>query len=473
MKYKLFFWGLLIIVSTSVVAQYTSDYHKIFGSPYSSSVNCICTDTDGNTYLAGEFNKNLIMGSYRYKDRWGGFIARLDINNEIVWMHRADMKIKNIEITGNVLSIFAQSSKSSNFAGHPIAYSGEHYMAVLASVNTENGEVIWLKELTGSADVFAADMTLGGVKNDIYITGAFRNEINLDGKTLNKTHEKNNFIAKISQDGKLHWMKQVSGGDTFVTGITISAIAANQYGDFAITGELSGIADFAGHCFDVTDLKNDNPMIASHRFVYVANFDSEGRFLRIHRAITEAEVTDMAFHNDQVYLCGYYTGAYIPERIGAFSIFGDTTVIDAVTNNKGSLLENWFVICFKGEHPYWHISTKGQNSSRALSIVADKQGNCYAGGFFYDHIILPNNTEVKTLEAPFTPGMLVMKISDTGELLWAKTADKPTGLTKVFNVSLNHMLVVCGEISGNAMFGNMFVESRGKHQNGFVAKFDL
>ena|GEM_PF-5239629 len=472
MKYFLFSVFFIVAGFVAVQAQYTSDVHKIFGSPYSSSVNCICTDAAGNTYLAGEFNKSLLMGPYKYKDRWGGFIAKLDVTNEVIWMKRADMQIRNLELMDSLLIVFAQNTRTLSFAGTPISYTGENYMALLASVSAATGTVKWTREITGSLDVFAADMAVSG--KDICVAGAFRETVSVDGKILKKTHEKNNYIARFTADGKCKWLKYVSGGDSFVTGITIAAIAVNQYGDLAITGELNGSADFAGKCYDVAELKNAKTIVTGDAFVYIAYFDAEGNVLRVHRAISEAQVTDIAFNKDQVYLCGFYTGAYLPQQPGAFSVFGDTSRINAVLNDKGGLLESWYVLSFRGNEPLWCYTTTGKNSSRPLSIVADNEGNCYTGGFFYDNIVLKDGTQFNAFSlAPFTPAMLVMKLSSKGEMLWVKTADKATGNNKIYDVSLNHKLVTCGEISGNAMFGNFFIESRGKHQNGFTFKFDL
>jgi len=462
---------IFILLNSYLFAQHTTELYKVFGSPYSSTINCICTDMDGSTYVGGEFTKSLLMGPYKFKDKWGGFIAKVDDQNQVIWMKRADMKFRNMELIDSSLIVFAQNSQTVNFAGTELQYRGQNFNSVLASISINTGDVKWIKEISGEGDVYAADMTI--CKKDIFITGSFRVGMALDKYTLKKTHEKNNFIARLTAEGKVIWLNKVSGGDSFITGATISAIAANQNGDFVISGEIAGSADFAGYCFDVAEFNSKSENTTSEGCVYYAYFTGDGKCIRVNKAITEAEVTDIALFGDQVYLCGYYSGAYLLQRPIAASIFGDTVVLNSVQSPTGSLLETWFVISLRDNEPLWALTTKGKNSSRALSLVVDDQGSCYAGGYFYDHIILPDGSEVNAINAEFSAGALVMKIDRSGKLLWTHTASSPTGINKFFDVSLNHSLVVCGEISGSAVFDKSLIQSRGKHQNGFTYKFDL
>ncbi|NLA23796.1 MAG: hypothetical protein GX879_02410, partial [Bacteroidales bacterium] len=448
-----------------------SVHHKIFGSPYSSSISNICADKDGNTYLSGEFNKSLMMGPFKFKDRWGGFVAKLDNSNDVVWMKRADMQVRSLKLSGKNLIVFAQSTRTASFANYPIEYSGENYMALLASMSADSGEVEWTLEFTGDSDVLATDMDVKD--KNIFVAGAFTSNVRLKSESLTKKYAKNNYIAKITTNGKPEWLNYVSGGDSFVTGTTVSSIAISQYGDLVVAGEFKGSGDFAGECYEAAELRNENSLSLSESFVYLAYFDSNGNNIKVHRAITDAQVTDIAFLKDQVYLCGYYSGSYLPNKPGAHSIFADNIKFDAVLNEKGALLENWYVLAFKGEEPLWHFTASGKNSSRPLSITVDEKGNCYVGGFFYDDIKLSEEIEYTAhSKAPFSSGMLLMKLSNQGKLEWAKTAENPTGGTKIYSISLNNKLVVGGEIEGNAMFDKQYMTSRGKHQNGFVFKFD-
>jgi hypothetical protein len=458
-----------VLLSLLVSAQNQSDQHLIFGSPYSSQVTQVCADNQGNVYVAGEFSKSLLMGTYRLKDTWGGFVAKLDANNSLVWLQRADVQTKGLEIKNDKLYIIAQFSKHGVFGEEELENGSNTFNALVAEVDIETGLPKWKNYLKSEQDVFAADICVDESGNT-YFTGGFQGLLKVGDHQLEAKHFKNNYLGKINSKGKIEWIKRISGGEDIITGISVSAITNNiETNELIITGELTGKAWF------------DDELISSKRIeleygfyyqneVYIASIDNTGKWKNVYSVVSEATSNDIICVKGNVYICGYFQGTIHQDYEPGISVFGNNIELTSGIGKAGNLLETMYVAAFKNDSALWAFAPKGINSSRMISLSYDNDNNIYAGGFFYDQIDLPDGTRYTATNKEFSSNMLMLQFSKNGELLNYEGADVKNSL-KLIDLSYGKELVIGGQVTGKSTIKNVNIDSRGKHHNGFIFRF--
>lgn len=459
-----------IIVSGILSAQSHSSHHLIFGSPYSSQVSHVSADAEGNVYVAGEFSKSLLMGSFRFKDTWGGFIAKIDANNKVIWMHQTNVQVRSLEINNNNVYVLAQFSRPSDFCGEKLKNTSNSFNSVVAALNTNTGVLEWSNILKSESDIFASDMCFDN-SSGIYITGSYQGVLYAGDLQLTPTHSKNNFFAKLNDSGSIEWINTISGGNSLITGVSTSAMAFDSDSEnITITGEISGQAVFGENDLLSEKMKDDYGYEYSQKEVYVATYNLQGKSLDVYTLITEASVSDMLILDGTMYMCGYFIGASQKPGGPGISEFGKNVMLQSGVGEAGNLLETMFVAAFQKDSALWTFAPKGINNNRLYSICADSDKNIYAGGFFYDQIDLPNGVRYAATKKEFSSNMLMLKFNSIGELIGNESAEVKNNL-KLFDLSFGRELVIAGQVKGNASVGGMKVASRGKHHNGFLYRY--
>lgn len=455
-----------VLLSTLVSAQNQSNNHLIFGSPYSSQITQVCADNQGNVYVAGEFSKSLLMGSYRLKDTWGGFVAKLDANNRLVWLQRADVQSKGLEVNNDRLYIIAQFSKHGVFGEEELENGSNTFNTLIAELDTETGLPKWKNYLKSEQDVFAADISIDDSGNT-YFTGGFQGVLHAGDFRIEAKHFKNNYLGKINNRGRIVWVKSVSGGEDIITGISVSAITINkETNEIILTGEITGKAWFDDEVISSKMIELDYGNYYQNE-VFIATIDSIGNWLNISSVISEATSNDIIYVNGNIYICGYFQGTIHKDYEPGISVFGDNIELTSGIGKAGNLLETMYVAAFNRDSVLWAFAPKGINNSRMISLSYDNKNNIYAGGFFYDQIDLPDGTRFTATNKEFSANMLMLKFSNNGELLKYESADVKNSL-KLIDLSYGNELVFGGQVTGKSTIKNVNVDSRGKHHNGFI-----
>jgi len=460
----------IILLSNLISAQNQSDKHVIFGSPYASQITKVCSDKDGNVYVSGEFSKSLLMGSNRFKDTWGGFIAKLNSENKLLWLNRADFQVKGLKCENNTLYLIAQFSKHGVLCEEELENGSNTFNSVVAAINTETGCPVWKNYLKSEQDVFSTDITFDNNGN-IYFIGAYTGLLKVGDYQLESTHSKSNYIGKIDNSGQIKWIKRISGGEDIITGVTSSAIAYIPTSDkILVAGSFSGKAWFGNTVISSKKIESEHGYTYYQNEVFAARFNTNGDFVDIKTLITEANLNDVLVVDSIFYLCGYFRGTIFKDFEPGISFFGKNLQLKSGVGAAGNLLETMYVAAFYNDSALWAFAPSGINNSRMLSLSIDNENNIYAGGFFYDQIDLPDGTRINASGKELSSNIFVSKFNKKGEILEYHSADVKNTI-KLFDLSFGNELVIGGQVTGKASISNTGVESRGKHQNGYIYRF--
>ena len=195
---------------------------KRFGGHHRDVINAISTDSDGGVFISGYFLSdtirfdNIVLTNPSLNVLDNFFIAKLDLNGNVVWAKKAigDIYIGNkgdiaSDLNGNVYVTGTFGRNSLVFDGITIQYDSTvssdgcyyDYSSFIAKYNS-GGDVVWAKKLMGSSP--APSIAINS-KGEIYLMGTAL----CKGRDIGKIelHNPGAFLAKLDADGNVLWVK--------------------------------------------------------------------------------------------------------------------------------------------------------------------------------------------------------------------------------------------------------------------------
>lgn len=189
------------------------------------AVNALKADGSGNVYIAGTFkSSNITLGSTTLTNSGGTdvFIAKLDINGNVIWAKNNSNGIddefvtslnidseNNIYVAGQFTSttftIDNKQQTNTQPDGNSTSYFGDGYLAKLGP----DGTVQWLKAINGSKSEGIYAMATDSMGN-IVLTGYSMSDSiavkNSDTETISVSNP-NGFMIKFNNAGSALWAK--------------------------------------------------------------------------------------------------------------------------------------------------------------------------------------------------------------------------------------------------------------------------
>lgn len=248
------------------------------------------TDSNGNIYVVGYFNRSIKLGNTILTADGNTsdiFIAKYNASGEIQWVKRAggsgtDMGFK-IAVSGTALYISGSFSETINFntpsaSGTNELTSAGSRDAFVAKYNT-SGDFEWARRAGGSDSDDANAIAVVGT--DIYITGSFAGTGNFNTPSATGINElisngsQDIFVAKYNSSGVLQWVKR-AGGTGIDNGLGI--VASNT--DVYLTGQFSQTANF-----NSPSAAGSNEIVSAGEYdVFIAKYTSAGVLQWVKRA---------------------------------------------------------------------------------------------------------------------------------------------------------------------------------------------
>jgi len=190
-----------------------------FGSKGWETISAMCTDHDGNYYVAGTFSRKLNINedSLQSIGQRDIFLIKYNSNHKFAWA-----KSYGGGLDDNVYSLDCDNSGNIYMAG---SFQGNINLGTTqlvvqtftdvfyAQVNKTNGEVITAKALASEA---AAKKVIiqTGTDGNIWLAGSFEKTLELAADTtLQAESGADIFFAKYSTDGNLLLHQQIGGDD--------------------------------------------------------------------------------------------------------------------------------------------------------------------------------------------------------------------------------------------------------------------
>lgn len=221
-----------VIVTTSYYATYISALSKTDGDlTWDSSLGSMYTDdldidNSGNIFLSGTTQGNINNAVVVKYSPSGELLWQKEIVTGGTLTRASNIMIdanNNIVIHGTYVTGYTPSDSYISILGKKIG--GGNGMFIVKATN--DGEAIWVKEISGSI-IQRTELNVGG-NGDILITGFCDRDLSFDGIVFPPGQR--GYVAKYTSDGEFRWVRGTSKVDSY-------AVAADEEGGAIMYGEF-------------------------------------------------------------------------------------------------------------------------------------------------------------------------------------------------------------------------------------------
>jgi len=219
---------------------------KQAGGTNNDDVRRIATDSNGNSYVIGNFRSTVTFGtttltSSGYQDI---FIAKLDINGNWLWVRKAGGASTDYGM-GIATDISGNSYLTGYFSG--TAFFGTTTITSIGGSDIfitkldTDGNWLWTKQAGGEGNNSGRSIAIDSSGNS-YVTGYFLCNVTFGSTTLTSSGYDDIYIVKLNTDGNWLWAKQ-AGGASFHS-VVSTGIATDCSGNNYVTGYFNGTVSF-------------------------------------------------------------------------------------------------------------------------------------------------------------------------------------------------------------------------------------
>ncbi len=257
------------------------------------------------------------------------------------------------------------------------------YYDIFVNKLDSSGNFLWVKQIAGSSDETATDITIDK-KSNIYITGYFSGNTDFDPSINTYTFNSANagYICKLDSSGSFIWAKQFNSITDYCYPLSITIDAkANVY----TTGLFKGICDFdpslAAYTLTNTSGYNEDS--------FINRLDSSGNFIWCKQVEGWSNDRGVSIAVDQlkyVYLTGFYSSnTDFDPGLGIYNL----------TSTGGS---DGYILKLDSLGNFVWVNDIGTDNLWP-SIVLDPAGNIYHAGTFYGNMDFDPSTGTYTLSS--------------------------------------------------------------------------
>jgi hypothetical protein len=365
----------------------------------------ICTDSDGNVYVAGAFE-----GTVNFADDWSGtetktsegltdmFVTKINADGGYLWTHRMGGEGDDApgaictDSSGNIYVAGSFNDSSSfyfdaDWTAFPTDYdmSVGSYDAFIMKINA-NGSYGWTHRIGLTGEDGGRGVCTDSSGN-VYLAGYFSATLNFgidwgDSEVKTCVGADDTFITKIDASGDYCWTHRIGGSGYDIA----SAICTDSSNNIYVTGFFEGSVNFA------QDWNGDETKNSLGDDIFVTKLDADGEYVWTHRiGGSDQEYTDSICTDPtgNVYIAGHFQGGV--------NFAGDWSRIDAKTSIG---YEDAFVTKITAAGNYaWSRRIGGSDIDWARAICADTSGNVYLTGYFQDVVNFAQDwggSEIKT-----------------------------------------------------------------------------
>jgi gliding motility-associated-like protein len=316
-------------------------------------------------------------------------------NYDLVENHVVDHE-ENVIVVGTFHGTIMLDGKS---------YTSKGESDIILFKSNKHGEVQWAHTLGGSH--YHGDSGVDvDAEGNIYLAGGFVQDLyfNTELKLTSTSTYWNSFLAKLSPDGEIMWIKGILGNEVRVWG----CIAVNDAGEIALGGVFH-------QSVIIDDTEITDPPGNPGNSIFYARLTTHGNLVWLTKQLSDtfSMLNDLYIDNTGfVFSTGFFTTKIY---------FGEQTITAA--NNSHSDI---FIAKFDATgQPIWAKggikTTSAELNNEGRSITIDKQtGDVYVIGNFkgnvqFDSFVING---VNTNES--SADIFLVKLSSSGEVIWAK-----------------------------------------------------
>lgn len=310
-------------------------------------------------------------------------------------------------------------------------------------------DLLWVRTGGGAVNDEALAVATDSEGN-IYATGFFSNQMNIQGIQVLGQGGKDLFVVKLNSDGDVQWInKAVGDNEVFGTGI-----AVDNQNNIYVTGTFNGSVEFNGEIINSQDSD-----------VFLIKYNSEGE-----------------------YLWGQFFGGFNADVSGGITIdnngnpiiigtFFNSIFIDGTTllSNGG---QDFFLAKFNPDgNLIWAANDASDSDDFGRKVAVDNANNVYITGDFAGEIVFGT----QTVQANGVFDVFVAKYSSEGNPQWIQTVGSNGNVDRAGDIDTDNLgnIFVClyvdqpgprgklqkistnGDVITSFTFGNNSTQPRG------------
>ncbi len=415
-------WILMLfgLINVALPSAAVSDW--LWVKQYYGEDNDHCTsmaiDHDGNIYLAGSFESELISFDDFDLNNKGDhdiYLAKVSPAGNVLWAICAGgMDSEYIEDIatdgqGNIYITGSFSSDTLGIDGIDLVRTDTAEAQLFIFKFNASGTALWGRSATNGKRVEGLGIAIDSGATDLYITGIYeQNNLDLGGNVLTNGGEEDVFLAKYTTGGQIVWAEKGGGSSAE----TVGGIAVNDQ-TIVITGAFgSSSCSFGSKTLNRKGL---------YDFFLVA-YDENGDPLWAETSTSGGfgSGADVAVNeSDEVWILGNFASDSFQVGTDWLVSGGEEDIFLAKYDAAGT--------------PQWGVSAGGEGNERASSLDIDEHGFAFCAGVINEFPVLFDFFEVNSqgLDDPF-----LAKYDPAGNIRWVQTTGG-SGEDRAFAVALN------------------------------------
>ncbi|HEY3899029.1 MAG TPA: SBBP repeat-containing protein [Chthoniobacter sp.] len=418
------------------------------GSVGADKTRGLATDTAGNIYMTGEFSKTATFGDFTVETKGDldFFVAKYSPQGKCLWVRTGGgSQIDRgygvaVDAQGNVFVTGHCQSTDATFDGVPCENRGGDYDLFIAKYDAA-GKLQWLKSGGGAGYDYGHSIGVDRAGN-CYFTGGMVGDCEFLGATIkNATKSNHAFLAKLSTNGELAWLR-VAGGAGSSAG---EHLAVDADGSTVVVGGASGVETF------------DPLTITSKtgREVFAVKYDTNGKVLWTFTGdgSANAAFTSVALDGKgDISVCGMFKdtlalGGKKFQTSGKLPANGHEDDLFAAKLDRNGKFR-------------WARVGVGKGTNYALCVAADEAGNSYVTGEYQYTVTMGDSS----MTAQGMRDIYVAKFDDSGTLRWLRSTGGTRG-NLGYCVVHDHAgnLFLSGAFDGETSYGQTKLTSKGSN----------
>lgn len=300
---RLFFILILMVSIISTINAQQWEWAQSYGGTGVDLIASLSINNDNDELLfSGTFHETIdfSLSSVSALQGSDAFLAKSDLEGNVIWSVSAgslnnDFSLDTeIDKDGNILWLGQYWVEA--FFENDTIQSGSNTKAYFVAKYNPDGQLIWVRSITGSATKVVNDLSLDAEDN-IYLTGYFNDSLMVEDLVLIAQGGEDAFVLKMESNGNPSWGMRYGNSGT----IRPKKIETTSSGKIIIAGDLTGNVTFG------SDVLNS---VTTDFDIFIAQLDENGVALwgKIGTGVYDNFVNALAIdESDHIYVSGNFT----------------------------------------------------------------------------------------------------------------------------------------------------------------------
>jgi hypothetical protein len=470
--------AIIFLVFSMHPAMGQGTIHSITASKLSSILK-IASDKNDNLYLQGLFSGTMTLGKKTFNSAQGdSFLYKTDPSYQIIWAMQTQFRVLDMKVKNDHLFVLGQYKSRLSFQG--IEKSCKSYNFFFACLNQDGG-LEWLADGRSNGAVYGNQFDMDGEGN-AYVLCTFREAVTLEDKQVKTGGSKNAFLAKYNRQGKLQWVRHLTGGNSLITGVWPHAVCYDaKNNQILVGGEMAGSCTFDAVKIQTRKLVYDEGETLDGREAFIARYSADGVCSSVKSMATEANLEKILTDGEgNIYFGGHFTGDVTDSKTAktaGISIFGKDQMVKTTFDPRlMGPSEDGYIVKFDAHDNFqWIARCQGSSTDRIVDFVMDTDGTIYACGFA--HVEAGFSGPAKNVaivpvqgtgEELYKGDLFAVKINQSGDPAWFKMGGGK-GTDKADSICLtSHEVKIAGSMSGLVSYDNQSLLVPGTYFNGII-----